>query len=109
MAPPANPTNEPLAVARGFWAYFDAKDYEALAALLTDDAMETDDLAQGWLRGPAAIAEHFAGMGVRYEDSHTALEDVAVSETSDTAVVTCVVDYQMRETASRVDGAGRPR
>jgi ketosteroid isomerase-like protein len=41
---------------RDFWAHFDAKDYDALVAMLTDDAIETDDLAQGWLRGPAAIS-----------------------------------------------------
>jgi ketosteroid isomerase-like protein len=34
-------------------------------------------------------------MGERYEDSETVLEDVEVVETSDTAVVTCVVHYQM--------------
>jgi ketosteroid isomerase-like protein len=83
-------------LSREFWAHFDAKDHEALVAMMTADAMETDDLAQSWLRGRAAIGEHFAGMGERYEDSQTVLEDVEVTETTDTAVVTCVVHYQMR-------------
>jgi ketosteroid isomerase-like protein len=83
-------------LSREFWAHFDAKDWEALLAMMTPDAMETDDLAGGWLRGPAAIGEHFAGMGPRYEDSHTTLEDVEVAETTDTAVITCVVHYEMR-------------
>ena len=96
MGRSTNPTDEPLWVARAFWAYFDGKDYAALASLMTDDAIETDDLAGGWLRGPAAISEHFAGMGVRYDESHTTLEDVAVTATSAIAVITCVVDYQMR-------------
>ena len=96
------PPHPPLPVAplerllREFWAHFDAKDYEALSAMMTEDALETDDLAQGWLRGQAAIGEHFARMGERYEDSHTALEDVTVTETSANAVVTCVVVYQLR-------------
>jgi ketosteroid isomerase-like protein len=58
--------------------------------------METDDLAHGWLRGQPAIGEHFARMGERYEGSQTVPEDVEVTETSDSAVVTCVVHYQMR-------------
>jgi hypothetical protein len=64
--------------------------------MMTPDALETDDLAQGWLRGQAAIGEHFAGTGERYQDSQTLLEDVEVTETTDTAAVTCVVHYQMR-------------
>jgi ketosteroid isomerase-like protein len=44
-------------VVREFWAHFDAKDYQALSAMMTEDALETDDLAQGWLRGPAAIGQ----------------------------------------------------
>lgn len=91
--PPVAPPERRL---REFWALFDAKDYEALLAMMTEDALETDDLAKGWLRGQAAIGEHFARMGERYVDSHTVLEDVKVTETSDTAVVTCVVHYQMR-------------
>jgi ketosteroid isomerase-like protein len=82
--------------ARQFWAHFDAKDHRALVAMMTKDALETDDLANRWLCGRAAIEEHFAGMGERYHDSHTVLEDVQVSETADTAVLTCVVHYQMR-------------
>lgn len=81
---------------REFWAHFDAKAWKTLLAMMTADAVETDDLAQGWLHGPAMIVEHFAQMGGRYEDSHTALEDVKVTEKSSTAVVTCVVHYQMR-------------
>lgn len=38
---------------------FDAKDYVAPLAMMTEDAIETDDLAQGWLRGKGAIGEHF--------------------------------------------------
>jgi ketosteroid isomerase-like protein len=64
--------------------------------MMTPNAMETDDLAGGWLRGPAAIGEHFAAMGPRYEDSHTVLEDVEVTATTDTAVLTCIVHYEMR-------------
>lgn len=96
--PPAHrpPVAPPERRLREFWALFDAKDYEALLAMMTEDALETDDLAKGWLRGQAAIGEHFARMGERYVDSHTVLEDVKVTETSDTTVVTCVVHYQMR-------------
>ncbi len=90
---PAAPLERRL---REFWACFDAKDYEALVAMMTEGAFETDDLAQGWLRGQAAIGEHFARIGERYEDSHTVLEDVKIIETADTAVVACVVHYQMR-------------
>jgi hypothetical protein len=39
MAPPAHLTDEPLTVARAFWAHFDGEDYEPLAALLTDNAI----------------------------------------------------------------------
>jgi ketosteroid isomerase-like protein len=81
---------------REFWARFDAKDYVALMAMMTEDAIETDDLAKVWLRGHAAIGEHFARIGERYEDSHTLLEDVRVTETAAAAVVACVVHYQMR-------------
>jgi ketosteroid isomerase-like protein len=70
MPPPTPPPVAPLErLSREFWAHFDAKDYEALVAMMTPDAMETDDLAQGWLRGQAAIGEHFAGMGERYHGS----------------------------------------
>jgi ketosteroid isomerase-like protein len=95
-----NPRSGPLAAPeqrlREFWAHFDAKDYQALVAMMTDEALETDDFSRTWLRGPAAIAENFARIGERYEDSHTLLRDVNVTETSDTAVLTCVVQYQMR-------------
>ena len=90
------PAASPEARLREFWALFDAKDYQALLRMMTDDAIETDDFAKVWLRGHAAIGEHFARMGERYEDSHTALEDVTVTETSANAVVTCVVVYQLR-------------
>lgn len=93
IRPPVPPLERRL---REFWAHFDARDYEALLAMMTEDAMETDDLAQGWLRGQAAIGEHFVRIGQRSEDSHTLLEDVKVTETSATAVVTCLVHYQMR-------------
>lgn len=72
---------------REFWAHFDAKDFVALLAMMTEDAIETYDLAKGWLRGHAAIGEHFARIGRRSEDSHTLLEDVKVTETSQTAAV----------------------
>jgi ketosteroid isomerase-like protein len=81
---------------REFWAHFDAKDYEALLAMMTESALETDVLAKVWLHGHAAIGEHFARIGQRSEGSDTLLEDVKVTETSQTAVVTCVVHYQMR-------------
>src|SRR5207249_3405178 len=45
---------------REFWALFDSKDYEALLAMMTVDALETDDFAKVWLRGHAAIGENFA-------------------------------------------------
>src|SRR6266508_2288759 len=97
MPPPTRLPATPLERdARQFWAHFDAKDHQALVAMMTEDAMETDDLAKRWLRGQAAIEEHFARMGERYDDSHTVLEDVQVSKISDTAVLTCVVHYQMR-------------
>jgi ketosteroid isomerase-like protein len=49
--------------ARQFWAHFDAKDHRALVAMMTEDALETDDLAKRWLRGQPAIEEHFGRMG----------------------------------------------
>jgi ketosteroid isomerase-like protein len=97
MAPPAGPPVSPLEErAREFWSHFDVKDHRALVDMMTQEAMETDDLAQRWLHGQAAIEEHFARMGKRYEDSHTRLEDVTVNESPETAVLTCVVHYQMR-------------
>jgi ketosteroid isomerase-like protein len=81
---------------REFWGLFDAKDYQALVAMMTDDAMETDDFAKVWLRGHAAIGENFARIGELSEDSHTVLRDVKVTETAAMAVVTCEVHYQMR-------------
>ena len=67
-----------------------------MTAMMTEDALETDDLGKVWLRGPTAIGEHFAGMWNRFEESHTALEDMKATETSGIAVVTCVVHYQMK-------------
>jgi ketosteroid isomerase-like protein len=97
MSPPVRLPVPPLERrVQEFWAHFDAKDYEALLAAMTEDAIETDDLAKGWLRGHVSIGEHFARIGERYEDSHTALEDMKVTETSAIAVVTCVVHYQTR-------------
>jgi ketosteroid isomerase-like protein len=90
------PAASPEARLREFWALFDAKDYQALLRMMTDDAIETDDFAKVWLRGHAAIGQNFARIGERYEDSHTAIEDVNVTATSSTAVVSCVVRYQMR-------------
>jgi ketosteroid isomerase-like protein len=81
---------------REFWALFDAKDYEALLAMMTVDALETDDFAKVWLRGHAAIGENYARIGELSDESHTVLRDVRVTETSAMAVVTCVVHYQMR-------------
>jgi ketosteroid isomerase-like protein len=81
---------------REFWALFDSKDYEALLAMMTVDALETDDFAKVWLRGHAAIGENFARIGELSEDSHTVLRDLKVTETSAMAVVTCAVHYQMR-------------
>src|SRR5438093_2252835 len=96
----STPTGRPVAsveaLAREFWAHFDAKDHQGLVGMMTDDALETDDLAKVWLRGRTAIAEHFAAMGKRYVESETALEDVKVTETPGMAVLTCVVLYQMK-------------
>jgi ketosteroid isomerase-like protein len=91
--PPVAPLERRL---REFWALFDAKDYEALLAMMTVDSLETDDFAKVWLRGHAAISENYARIGEFSEDSHTVLRDVRVTETSAMAVVTCVVHYQMR-------------
>lgn len=97
MSPSAGQPVAPVeGLAREFWAHFDAKDHQALVALMTDDALETDDLAKVWLRGRSAIAEHFAAMGNRFEESDTALEDVKVTETPGMAVLTCVVHYRMK-------------
>ena len=85
------PAASPEARLREFWALFDAKDYQALLRMMTDDAIETDDFAKVWLRGHAAIGQNFARIGERYEDSHTAIEDVNVTASSSTAVVSCVV------------------
>lgn len=68
------------ATVRQFWARFDAKDFEALVAMMADGACETDDASHGWIRGRAQIEEHFASLGARFSDSHTTLEDVHVVE-----------------------------
>src|SRR5438046_10748646 len=91
--PPVAPLEQRL---REFWALFDAKDYEALLAMMTVDALATDDFAKVWLRGHAAIGENFARIGELSEESHTVLRDLKVTETSTLAVVTCAVHYQMR-------------
>jgi hypothetical protein len=45
MSPPVRLPVPPLERrVQEFWAHFDAKDYEALLALMTEDAIETDDL-----------------------------------------------------------------
>jgi len=96
MASTPLPAGSPEARLREFWAFFDAKDYDALSGMMTDDAVETDDFAKVWLRGREAIRDNFARIGERYEDSRTAIEDVTATATSSMAVVTCVVRYQMR-------------
>ena len=90
------PAASPEARLREFWALYDAKDYQALVRMMTDDAIETEDFAKVYLRGPEAKGQNFARIGERYEDSHTAIEDVNVTATSSTAVVTCVVRHHMR-------------
>ena len=90
------PAASPEARVREFWTHFDAKDYQALLRMMTDDAIETDDFAKVWLRGREAIGQNFARIGERYEDSHTTIQDVNVTAASSIAVVSCVVRYQMR-------------
>lgn len=95
MRPPKNRFATPEQRVHQFWALFDAKDYQALLAIMTDDAMETDDFAKVWLRGRAAIRENFARIGKRFDESHTRVRDVQVTETPEIAVATCVVNYQL--------------
>ena len=66
---------------REFWAHLDAKD-GALLATMIEDAKRSDDLAKGWLRGHAAIGEHFARIGQRSEP-----QPVAGESTSTTTLV----------------------
>jgi ketosteroid isomerase-like protein len=96
LQPTGSEPTSPEQRLREFWALFDVKDYQALMAMMTDDAMETDDFSKVWLHGPASIGENFARIGERYEDSHTDVRDVVVTtQTATTALVTCVVHYQM--------------
>lgn len=83
------------ATVRRLWARFDAKDCEAIAAMMADGACETDDASHGWIRRRAQIAEHFASLGARFSDSHTTVDDVRAEEANGAAIVTCVVTYAM--------------
>ena len=85
----------PEATVRQFWAHFDAKEFEALAALMADGACETDDASHGWIRGRAQIEEHFVSLGARFSDSHTTVDEVHVVEADGAAIVTCMVTYSM--------------
>lgn len=46
-------------------------------------------------RGRAAIGENFSRIGKRYDESHTGVRNVQVTQTPEIAVVTCVIHYEL--------------
>ena len=89
------PSTAPETMIREFWSHFDRKDYEALSAMIADDAQWNDDFSHDWVRGRSAIAQHLGRIGELASDSHTSLSDISVLDAGEAVIVTCVVDYQM--------------
>lgn len=82
----------------------DALDMKGLSAMLTEDAQEVDEINGRWIRGRAALDDHFAQLEGAVSDPHSRVSDLHTMSWSEVSLVTFVLDqtYTMNGEEERI-------
>jgi uncharacterized protein (TIGR02246 family) len=83
-------------VATELLALLDARDFDRLRALLTDDAQGVDEISRGWKRGREAIERYFTEALSRVSEIHSTFRDSTSRTWGDVGVVTGVLEQTYR-------------
>ena len=79
-------------VAAELLALLDARDFDRLRALLTDDAQGVDEISRGWKRGRQAIESYFSDALSRVSDIHSTFRDSQSRAWGDVGLFTGVLE-----------------
>jgi ketosteroid isomerase-like protein len=71
---------------------FDAGDFEAIYAQLSDDVQTVEELTQQWNRGRASVEGAFDAIKGAVTDCESSASDFNVVTSGDLAIITCVLN-----------------
>jgi|SRR5712691_6645462 len=74
---------------RDFLRLLDAKDFDAMTRMASDDVQGVDELSRRWMRGRRALQDYFKQFGPQLSDIHSTLSDVRETVWGDGGIVTC--------------------
>jgi ketosteroid isomerase-like protein len=74
---------------RDFLRLLDAKDFDAMPRMATDDVQSVDELSRRWMRGQGALQDYFKRFGPQLSDIHSTLSDMRETVLGDAGIVTC--------------------
>jgi ketosteroid isomerase-like protein len=74
---------------REFLRLIDAKDFDEMARMASDDVQGVDELSRRWMRGRGALQDYFKQFGPQLSDIHSTLSDMRETVWGDAGIVTC--------------------
>jgi len=74
---------------RDFLRLLDAKDFDEMARMASDDVQGVDELSRHWMRGRRALQDYFKQFGPQVSDIHSTLSDMRETVWGDAGMVTC--------------------
>jgi hypothetical protein len=75
-----------------FFSALDGLDVAAIGELLGDEVAMVDEVTRGWIRGKASVLSSLAPTFAAVQSIQSTVSDVHVDASTDSAVVTCVLD-----------------
>jgi ketosteroid isomerase-like protein len=72
-----------------FFRLVDAKDFDALSRMASDDVQAVDELSRRWMRGRGALQDYFKQFGPQLSDIHSTLTHMHQAVWGDSGVATC--------------------
>ena len=81
-------------VARELFDALDAKDFDRIVRLATDDVQLIDEISRGWLRGRAEMEPYLKSLGEQVSNIRSTLSDLHTVEVGEVGILTLVLDQE---------------